>query len=126
MKKVLFILGLILAFNLSLTSFGAYTGLNSQKGGYIGAKDIKYTLAKDVKNLKDNEYITLKGYIISKVGNEEYTFKDESGTVLIEIDDEDWGGINVGSSDKVILEGEVDREWNSIKVDIKSVILDNK
>ena len=94
--------------------------------GYIGAKDIKYTLAKDVKNLKDNEYITLKGYIISKVGNEEYTFKDESGTVLIEIDDEDWGGINVGSSDKVILEGEVDREWNSIKVDIKSVILDNK
>ena len=124
MKKLFF--ALIIVSNLSLAAFAGYVGQNQVSGGYTGTVQSRFTLAKDVKNLRDNQYITLKGYIISKIGNEKYMFKDESGTVQIEIDDKDWNGCNVGASDRVILEGEVDRDWNSVTVDVNSVRLDTK
>lgn len=124
MKKLFF--SLILLSNLSLAAFAGYMGENQVSGGYIDAIQNKFTLAKDVRNLRDNQYITLKGYIISKIGNEKYIFKDDTGTIQVEIDDKDWNGCNVSASDRVILEGEVDRDWNSVTVEVSSVRLDVK
>lgn len=124
MKKL--VLGLVLALNLQLAVLAGYTGQNQVPGGYTGEVQSQFTLAKDVKNLRDNQYITLKGYIISKIGNEKYMFKDESGSIQVEIDDKDWMGLNVGASDRVILQGEVDRDWNSVTVDVDSVRFDSK
>lgn len=124
MKKL--VLGLVLALNLQLAVLAGYTGQNQVSGGYTGEVQSQFTLAKDVKNLRDNQYITLKGYIISKIGNEKYMFKDESGSIQVEIDDKDWMGLNVGASDRVILQGEVDRDWNSVTVDVDSVRFDSK
>ncbi len=124
MKKS--VLGLVLALSLPLAALAGYTGQSQVSGGYTGEAQSQFTLAKDVKNLRDNQYITLKGYIISKIGNEKYMFKDESGTIQVEIDDKDWSGLNVGATDRVILQGEVDRDWNSLTVDVDSVRFDSK
>ncbi len=124
MKKLFLTVSVILVWNLFLAAFAGYTGANQPSGGYTGTSDLHYTFARDVKSLRNDEFITLKGYIISKIGNEKYMFKDDSGTVQVEIDDEDWRGLNVGASDRVILQGEVDRDWNSVTVDVSSVQLD--
>ncbi len=126
MKKLVLTLALILLSGLLMYSFGASMGQNKSMGGYTGATQNSFTLAKDVKNLRDNQYITLKGYIISKTGNEKYMFKDDSGTIQVEIDDEYWNGLNVNENDLVILEGEVERERNNLKVDINSIRLNAK
>lgn len=126
MKKMFLVTVLFLLANLSLTVSAGYTGQSPVSGGYTGTVQSQFTLAKDVKTLRDNQYITLKGYIVSKIGNEKYMFKDDSGTVQIEIDDKDWNGLNVSASDRVILHGEVDRDWNSVTVDVSSVQLDTK
>ena len=126
MKKLVLVLALILLSGLSINSFAAFVGQNDSMGGYSAATKNSFTLAKDVKNLRDNQYITLKGYIVSKVGNEKYMFKDDSGTIQIEIDDENWRGLNINENDLVIIEGEVDREWNSVTVDVSSIRLDTK
>ena len=37
-----------------------------------------------------------------------YVFKDDTGSIVVEIDDDDWGGLDVSPKDKVEIRGEVD------------------
>ena len=53
-----------------------------------------------------------------------YLFKDASGTVTVEIDNEDWRGLNVTPQDTVILNGEIDKEmFKDTKIDVDSIAL---
>lgn len=51
-------------------------------------------------------------------GDEEYMFKDSTGKIVIEIDDEDWGGLTVGPKDTVEISGEIDRDFKKMKLDV--------
>lgn len=51
-------------------------------------------------------------------GDEEYMFKDSTGKIVIEIDDEDWGGLTVGPKDTVEISGEIDRDLKKVKLDV--------
>ena len=64
-----------------------------------------------INNLPDDSYVTMQGKIIAKIGHEKYTFQDQTGTIKIEIDDEDWNGVTVGKDDVVQIQGEVDKSW---------------
>ncbi len=39
--------------------------------------------------------------------------KTKTGTIKIEIDDEDWNGVTVGKDDVVQIQGEVDKSWTA-------------
>ena len=80
------------------------------------------TVAK-AKTLKDDTYVSLKGNILSKTGDEKYLFQDKTGTIEIEIDDDNWRGVEVGPNDTVIIEGEVDKDWNKVSIDVNSIKL---
>ena len=73
--------------------------------------------------MKDDSYVTLKGKILSKTGDEKYLFQDKTGTIEIEIDDDKWGGVEAGPNDTVIIEGEVDRDWNKVSIDVDIIKL---
>ena len=48
-------------------------------------------------------------------------FKHDSGSIKIQIDDDDWNGLTVGPDDKVEIQGEVDTHMvkpTDIEVDI--------
>lgn len=112
MKKLL-IFALIC---LTVTPFGVYANpqvpQHFQRGGFAGeAVATTYTSAADVENLADETYVTLKGNIVSKIGHEKYSFKDASGTIIVDIDDDDWHGVVANPTDVVILEGEVDKHF---------------
>ena len=53
---------------------------------------------------------------------EKYKFSDGKDTIIIEIDDEDWGGLSVGPDETVTIYGEVD--GNTIRaneIDVKRI-----
>lgn len=105
---------------------GGYANANrikSTRGGFITDDTSDFTTVLNAKRMGDNSYVRLKGKIVSKTGNEKYMFKDNTGTIQIEIDDDDWNGVQAGPKDLVIIEGELDKDWNDISIDVDTIKL---
>ena len=84
--------------------------------------NITITTVNQVENLPDETYVTMQGNITSQVGHEKYMFKDETGTLKIEIDDDDWHGLTVSAEDKIQIQGEVDKSWTKpTKIEVDSI-----
>lgn len=79
----------------------------------------------DLHNMRDEQRATLEGHIVRQVRHEHYVFRDASGSIEVEIDDDEWGGLDVTPANRVYLEVEVDRKRNGIEVDVKSIRLAN-
>lgn len=94
------------------------------KGGFTG-DNASLGSVKDVKNLKDDQWIRLEGHIEKRTGDEKYLFRDATGTLTADIDDDRWKGQNVSPKDKVRLEGEIDKDWNSEEIDVKRITVIN-
>jgi uncharacterized protein (TIGR00156 family) len=71
-----------------------------------------------VSNLGDDTKVILEGYLIKQIRDEHYIFKDNTGEIEIEIDDEDFRGAKVTPKTKLRISGEVDKDWESIKIDV--------
>ena len=92
----------------------------ASQGGFTGPAASPATV-KAVQEMKDDAWVRLEGHIEQRTGDERYLFRDNTGTMTVEIDDKRWAGQNVAPTDKVQLEGEVDKEWSTVEVDVKSV-----
>lgn len=112
-------LSALLAF-LLLVIPGAAQAQN-QAGGFEGPGPAIVTVAQ-VKTMKDDAHVALKGRITQRISGEVYLFEDASGTLEVEIDDDDWRGVTASPTDTVIILGEVDKEWNKLRVDVDSVV----
>ncbi|MBR3502426.1 MAG: NirD/YgiW/YdeI family stress tolerance protein [Alphaproteobacteria bacterium] len=94
-------------------------------GGFDGPSAAKNatTVAEALKQ-GDEASVTLTGKIVNSLGDEKYTFKDETGEVIVEIDDEDWRGVRVTPENTITINGEVDKEmFEPTKIDVDSVIV---
>jgi uncharacterized protein (TIGR00156 family) len=76
---------------------------------------------KAASEARDDAYVTLTGNITEQIGHELYTFSDETGQIVVEIENEDWRGINVTAGTKLIVQGEVDQGWTTVKVDVDRI-----
>ena len=102
---------------------GGLSGPNStstQSGGFVGPDGTATTVA-NAKTLRDDTWVTLKGTIVERISDDLYTFKDETGTINVDIDDKRWNGLTVTPQDKVEIRGEVDKDWNSVEIDVKQI-----
>lgn len=91
----------------------------NQGGGFVGANNV--TTVEQAKSMKDNAWVTLRGNIIERVSDDLYTFKDSTGTINVDIDHKRWRGITVSPQDVVELQGEVDKDWGSVEIDVKQI-----
>ncbi|MDD1779676.1 NirD/YgiW/YdeI family stress tolerance protein [Enterovibrio sp. ZSDZ35] len=73
----------------------------------------------------DDQNVVLTGYIVDSLGNEMYTFKDSTGMITVEIDDEDMAAIDVDATTQVVLVGEVDVEPNANTIAVDNILLAN-
>ena len=106
---------------MSLVAFTAYA--DPTEGGFKGPDGTTLVTAAQAKEMADNSFVKLQGYIVKSLGDEKYEFQDDSGTIVVEIDDEDWRGVEAGPSDRVELRGEIDREWQRTELEADSVQL---
>ena len=98
MNKVKLMLAALLLSGLALPAAADNSNTPSAK---------KLTVA-DVKDLPDDTEVILEGYIASSLGDEEYIFKDETGSIKVEIDDDEMQTVKATPNDRVEIRGEID------------------
>lgn len=107
---------------------GGFTGPSSttqvsstaQAGGFTGPSGAVTTVA-DAKSLRDDTWVTLRGKITERISDDLYKFQDASGVINVDIDHKRWNGVTVGPQDTVEIQGEVDKDWNSVEIDVKQI-----
>lgn len=107
---------------------GGFTGPSSttqvsstaQAGGFTGPSGAVTTVA-NAKSLRDDTWVTLRGKITERISDDLYKFQDASGVINVDIDHKRWYGVTVGPQDTVEIQGEVDKDWNSVEIDVKQI-----
>lgn len=92
-------------------------------GGFQGPDNLPLVTVIEAKKLGDDTAVKMQGLIVKSLGNERYEFKDETGTITVEIDKEDWHGVEATPETRIEVRGEVDKELNRIEVDVDTVRL---
>ncbi len=112
------------ALTLALATGSIAAGLNGQvnTGGFKGP-GIEASTVKQALTLSDDTPVVLVGQIERAVGNEKYIFKDETGSVTVDIDAEDWRGLTVTPQDTLVIEGEIDKDFFKTEIDVDTVSL---
>lgn len=97
---------------------------NVLAAGFNGPAD-KTSVIEALKR-PDDSYVTVEGNIVKKVSSDKYLFKDATGTMTVEIDNEKWGNADVSERDTLELSGEIERKFNSVHLDVDIVKKLNK
>lgn len=95
--------------------------VNAAQGGFYGPGPALVTV-QQAMGMRDDTPVTLRGHIVQSLGDEDYLFKDATGTIRVEIDHELWAGIQISPNDLVEIQGEVEKEWNKTEVDVARII----
>lgn len=76
----------------------------------------------EVMSLPDETPVVMRGRITRNMGNNIFVFEDNSGTIMMEIEEEDWNGNTVRVDDIVTVYGNVDKGQNYTEIDVDSVV----
>lgn len=98
MSKHILFMTVGLFFLSALTLWAQFQG-----PGHPGITTV--TAAQEAIN---DSWVTLSGTILHQVDEERYLFQDATGTVIVEIDHEDWGNVTVNPESILRLSGEID------------------
>jgi uncharacterized protein (TIGR00156 family) len=93
--------------------------LNAQEG-YRGP-GANIVTAEVAKTLRDDDPVTLQGKIERFLGDEKYLFTDDTGSIIVEIDNRLWHGFSVDQNDTVEITGEVDRGFPRIEIEVSRI-----
>ena len=78
----------------------------------------------EVKHLKDETAVTLKGTLLKHLNEDHYEFSDGTGVILLDIDDDLWKGKPISAKTPVTIIGEIDIDYKPTKrveVDVDQV-----
>src|SRR5690606_30576204 len=82
LRKTPAIAAAVLAASMATAALAQYTG--------PGSMQVPRTVAEVLQDARDDTPVELTGYIIRQSGRERYVFKDSTGEITVEIDDEDF------------------------------------
>ena len=119
---MLAVLAAVSCLALSSQTFAKDTG---NKGGFSGPS-VEIITVENAKGMEDDTFVILHGNITKSLGDDMYIFTDGTGTINIEIDEDEWNGVTVGPEDVVEIRGEIDKGWASIEIDVDQIKKVNK
>lgn len=106
MKKAIALTALL---TLSTAAFAGFNDHADQKGGFQDNGQYQVNTVAQALKAKDDTPVTLTGNIVKRANDhDEFIFRDKTGEILIEVDDNAWNGQNVDSNDTITIEGKVD------------------
>ena len=106
---------------IALTAVAVAAHADPRNGDFQGPDNYQLVTVAETAGLPDDSEVRLEGFIVKALGDEEYEFHDDTGTLVVEIDDEDWGGLEVSPELKVQLHGEIDQERQAVEIDVDGV-----
>ena len=122
MKKTLCILSIIaFAAGAAFADFNGPVGYPSNQGFQGGMANYSVSPIKDVLNMYEDQITIVRGNIVSRISDDKYLFKDKTGEMVVEIDYKYWAGLQVNEKDVLELTGKVDRDYNSVTLDVIAV-----
>ena len=80
-----------------------------------------YWAVTEVVEMPDNTPVKMRGRIRQNMGEQMYLFEDSTGTIMLEIDEEDWNGNTVRVDDVVTIYGTVDKSGRVAEIDVSSI-----
>ncbi len=112
-------MGKMKRFLIMLTVIAAPLGANA---GFVdGSKQAIMTVA-EVSKLGDDKAVVMQGSIEKHLRDDKYQFVDSTGKIVVEIDGDEWRGMDVTPDDTVLIYGETDKDWfKDVTVDAKSI-----
>lgn len=89
--------------------------------GYVGPGAAAIENVAAAHKAADDTPVVLQGHIMQRLKGEKYEFRDDTGSINVEIDDEDWPAVAINEKTRVKLSGEVDRGLMEREVDVDFV-----
>jgi len=119
--------GLALAAGYTGPGGNGHNGHNGHKAqsSYTGPNAVTTasTVAEAMKAADDSPAV-LTGYITQRLRKNHYEFKDDSGTIQVEVDNRAWPAQPISETTKVRLYGEVEhKKWGGREVEVDRVEL---
>ena len=130
MKKPSLVLALALA--LPFAASAQYSGPSTQPAAgsgtpYAGPSTVPTMTVKQLIDTgKDDQHVTLRGFIVSHDGGEHYTFADDTGRMKVEIDAKYFPpGVRIDDKVHVEITGEFDKDLvgNKVELDVKQLVV---
>ncbi|MFG6028915.1 YgiW/YdeI family stress tolerance OB fold protein [Salmonella enterica] len=90
--------------------FSGPSATQTQGGGFVGPNGSSTTV-ESAKSLRDDAWVTLRGNIVERISDD----------INVDIDHKRWNGLTVTPQDTVEIQGEVDKDWNSVEIDVKQI-----
>lgn len=83
---------------------------------------IKNATIVELSKMDDDSWVNIQGNIVKKSGDDLYVFKDSTGSLLVEIDNDKWNnGISADTKDLLELTGELEKKKNKTFLDVESI-----
>ncbi|AWH87302.1 YgiW/YdeI family stress tolerance OB fold protein [Limnobaculum parvum] len=127
----------ILALLATLASASVFAQNSTAEGGFNGPetttseptqKEVGFSgpnagtmTVEKALTMDDDTWVTLQGNIEQQIGKERYVFRDKTGTINVDIDHKRWNGLTISPTNSVELQGEINKDWNSIELDVKQM-----
>jgi uncharacterized protein (TIGR00156 family) len=100
-------------FFIKVHAINAATGPNVRRYAFT---------INEAQNLPHDSWVVLTGNIVYSLPKlHDYTFRDSSGEITIDIGPKEWRGLSVGVSDRVEISGEVKRERGQVFIKVHAI-----
>jgi uncharacterized protein (TIGR00156 family) len=90
---------------------------------WSGTNIPRYALTiNEARNMSQDSWVVLTGNIVySLPPPNDYTFRDSSGEITVDIGPKEWRGLSVGEADRVEISGEVKREKGQVFIKVHAI-----
>lgn len=95
---------------------------HKNKGFVFVPENVVVETVADAKNKADDTLVVLQGQIVKALGDDKYQFTDETGEIILDIDQDDFDGVTVVEGEIIQITGEIDKEMmKPTEVDVKHI-----
>lgn len=76
----------------------------------------------EAKSLPNDSWVVLTGNVINQLpGGRQYTFRDSTGEIAVDIGAKEWRSLSVGADDRVEIHGEVKVHRGQISIKVHAI-----